>query len=274
MQYFQSRKGDVVSLPRASDIAARAGVTASVVSAKSPKIDKKAEEARLRTLQGDDEEGDRGPQAGAGGAGKSGGAAATKFGQDERQKVKRKRVKLSELTSKKTGEAKPKAETAAQAEAKEAKAAKTTPEEIGRKVAQQKLNEQGKLAETRYLYQQKLSQSNQDPNNALSPQARQKRMLNSLISYQQNNYMQHTGDKAGEIYNRPATRQILQALQGLKSGAPTQTAENKSSGSTSTGTTSPAAFKAKSEQANKMLEIFMREDTQPPPGYEPTELVA
>jgi hypothetical protein len=264
-----------VSLPRASDVAAGAGITQSYVQAKTPKVDKKAEDARLKTLHGDDEEGDRGPQAGSGGAGKSGGAAAAKFGQDERQKVKRKRVKLSELTAKKSEAAKPKPEVAAQAEAKEAKAAKTTPEEIGRKVAQQKLNEQGKLAETRYLYQQKLSQSNQDPNNALSPQARQKRMLNSLISYQQNNYMQHTGDKAGEIYNRPATRQILQALQGLKGGATSQTSDNKSTSSTSTAsTTSPAAFKAKSEQANKMLEIFMREDTQPPPGYEPTELVA
>lgn len=264
-----------MSLPRATDIAAGAGITQSIVQAKTPKIDKKAEEARLRTLQGEDEEGDRGPQAGQGGAGKSGGAAAAKFGQDERQKVKRKRVKLSELTSKKSEAAKPKAETAAQAEAKETKAAKATPEEIGRKVAQQKLNEQGKLAETRYLYQQRLQQSNQDPNNALSPQARQKRMLNSLISYQQNNYMQHTGDKAGEIYNRPATRQILQALQGLKNGSSsTDTKSNSTSGTSVASNTSPAAFKAKSEKANKMLEMFMRADTQPPPGYEATELVA
>ena len=261
-----------MSLPRASDIATGAGITQSYVQPKTQKVDKKAEEARLKTLHGDDEEGDGGPQAGPRGAGKSGGAAAAKFGQDERQKVKRKRVKLSELTSKKTGASKPKAE-AAQTAAKEAKAGNVTPEEIGRKVAQQRLNEQGKLAETRYLYQQKLSQSNKDPNNALSPQARQKRMLNSLISYQQNNYMQHTGDKAGEIYNRPATRQILQALQGLKS-APSS-ADSKGSNSTSTSSnTSPAAFKAKSEQANKMLEVFMRADTQPPPGYEPTELVA
>lgn len=265
-----------MSLPRATDIAAGAGITQSIVQAKTPKIDKKAEEARLRTLKGEDEEGENGPQAGQGGAGKSGGAAAAKFGQDERQKVKRKRVKLSELTAKKTEGTKAKTETTAQAETKEAKANKTTPEEIGRKVAQAKLNEQGKLAETRYLYQQRMQQSNQDPNNALSPGARQKRMLNSLISYQQNNYMQHTGDKAGEIYNRPATRQILQALQGLKGGSTSGT-DNKSNSTSSTSnlaSTSPAAFKAKTEQANKMLEVFMRADTQPPPGYEPTELVA
>jgi hypothetical protein len=263
-----------VSLPRASDIAANTGIAQSYISPKAPKTDKKAEEARTKTL-GEDEEGDKGPQAGKDGAGKSGGAAAAKFDQGDKQKVKRKRVKLSELTSKKTGETKAKAETAPQQEAKEAKLNKTTPEDIGRKVAQQKLNEQGKLAETRYLYQQRLSQSNQDPNNALSPQARQKRMLNSLISYQQNNYMQHTGDKAGEIYNRPATRQILQALQGLKTGSSGQAnASDKSGTTTVASNVSPAAFKAKTEQASKMLEVFMREDTAPPPGYEPTELVA
>lgn len=264
-----------MSLPRATDIAAGAGITQTIVQSKSPRVDKKAEEARQRTLKGEDEEGDKGPQAGRGGPGGAGGASAAQFGQEERQKVKRKRVKLSELTGKKSEGTKAKAEVATQAETKEAKQAKATPEEIGRKVAQQKLNEQGKLAETRYLYQQRLSQSNQDPNNALSPQARQKRMLNSLISYQQNNYMQHTGDKAGEIYNRPATRQILQALQGLKNGSSQSTSDSKSSSSTTLASnTSPAAFKAKSEQANKMLEVFMRADMQPPPGYEPTELVA
>lgn len=264
-----------MSLPRASDIAANTGIAQSYIQPKAPKTDKKAEEARAKTLKEDDEEGDKGAQAGAGGAGKSGGAAAAKFGQDEKQKVKRKRVKLSELTAKKTEGTKGKAETAPQSDAKEAKSSKGTPEEIGRKVAQQKLNEQGKLAETRFLYQQRMNQTNTDPNNALSPQARQKRMLNSLISYQQNNYMQHTGDKAGEIYNRPATRQILQALQGLKAGAPASTSStDKSSSSTTASNLSPAAFKAKTEQANKMLEVFMREDTAPPPGYEPMEQVA
>lgn len=264
-----------MSLPRASDIAANTGIAQSYIQPKAPKTDKKAEEAKAKTLKGEDEEGEGGPQAGAKGAGKNGGAAAAAFDQGDKQKVKRKRVKLSELTGKKAEGTKGKAETAPQAEAKEAKLNKTTPEEIGRKVAQQKLNEQGKLAETRYLYQQKMQQSNADPNNALSPQARQKRMLNSLISYQQNNYMQHTGDKAGEIYNRPATRQILQALQGLKAGSSGQvTAQDKSSSTTVASNTSPAAFRAKTEQASKMLEVFMREDTPPPPGYEPTEMVA
>ena len=264
-----------MSLPRASDIAANTGIAQSYIQPKAPKTDKKAEEAKAKTLKGEDEEGDGGPQGGAKGAGKNGGAAAANFDQGDKQKVKRKRVKLSELTGKKAEGTKAKAETAPQQEAKEAKANKTTPEDIGRKVAQQKLNEQGKLAETRFLYQQKMQQSNADPNNALSPQARQKRMLNSLISYQQNNYMQHTGDKAGEIYNRPATRQILQALQGLKTGSaarPSTTSE--SSGSTSSSNMSPAAFKAKTEEANKMLAVFMREDMAPPPGYEPTEMVA
>lgn len=267
-----------MSLPRASDIAANTGIAQSYIQPKAPKTDKKAEEAKAKTLKGEDEEGEGGPQGGAKGAGKNGGAAAANFDQGDKQKVKRKRVKLSELTSKKAEGTKAKGETAPQAEAKEARLNKTTPEEIGRKVAQQKLNEQGKLAETRFLYQQRMQQSNADPNNALSPQARQKRMLNSLISYQQNNYMQHTGDKAGEIYNRPATRQILQALQGLKAGSSGQAGSTdksgSSSGTASASNLSPAAYKAKTEQASKMLEVFMREDIAPPPGYEPTEMVA
>lgn len=265
-----------MSLPRASDIAANTGIAQSYIQPKAPKTDKKAEEAKAKTLKGEDEEGEGGAQGGAKGAGKSGGAgAAQAFDQGDKQKVKRKRVKLSELTSKKTGETKAKAETAPQQEAKDARVNKTTPEEIGRKVALAKLNEQSKLAETRFRYEQKMQQSNADPNNALSPQARQKRMLASLINYQHNNYMQHTGDKAGEIYNRPATRQILQALQGLKAGSGQATASNdKSSSTTLASNTSPAAFKAKTEHASKMLEVFMREDTPPPPGYEPTEMVA
>lgn len=71
------------------------------------------------------------------------------------------------------------------------------------------------------------------------------------------------------------TRQILQALQGLKTGSSGQANSNEKSGTTTVASNvSPAAFKAKTEQASKMLEVFMREDTAPPPGYEPTELVA
>lgn len=53
----------------------------------------------------------------------------------------------------------------------------------------------------------------------LTPFGQQQAMLDSLINMTEMLYHQHTGDKAGEIYNRPATRQILTALKGLKDGA-------------------------------------------------------
>lgn len=260
--------------PRASDIASSAGITQTFVQPKAPKVDKKADEARRVTFGNEEEEGDKGPSAGGpSGGGKAGGAGAAQFGQEDRQKVKRKRVKLSELQGKKTGETKAKAETAQTASA-EPRSQRTSPEEVGRKVAAQRLFEQGRLAETRHLYQRSMSQAQQDPNNALSPQASQRRMLNSLIEYQKNNYMQHTGDKAGEIYNRPATRQILQALQGLKGGQANGESKSTTSTSSTASNISPGVFKSKSESANKMLEVFMMADRQPPQGYEPYEHVA
>lgn len=267
-----------MSAPRASDIASRTGVAQSVIHSKTPRTDKKAEEARSRTVGGGDEEegssgqSDKPEKSGQGG--KASGANAAKFGQEERQQVKRKRVKLSELKQKKTTATQPKAE-AAKPEATQAQARQEKAEaaDVGRQIAQQKLNERGKLAETQHRYQAWANQSRQDSNNALSPQGQQRQMLNNLIRYQECNYLQHTGDKAGEIYNRPATRQILQALQGLRNGGGSGKTESTSS-STTSASTSPAAFKAKTREANKMLEMFMLADKQPPPGYEPLEHVA
>lgn len=260
--------------PRASDIASNAGITQTAFKATSPKVDKKADEARRVTFGNEEEEGERGPGAGqAGSGGKAGGAGQTQFGQEERQKVRRKRVKLSDLQGKKT-DSKPKADGSSKAETAGPRFVRSSPEEVGRRVATQKLMEGARLNEIRQKYNQRLQQTDQDPNNALSPRGRQTRMLNNLIAYQQNNYMQHTGDKAGEIYNRPATRQILQALQGLKTGMGNGESKSTSSSSPGNSNLSPAAFKAKSESANKMLEVFMMADREPPPGYEPYEHVA
>lgn len=76
-----------MSLPRASDIAANTGIAQSYIQPKAPKTDKKAEEAKAKTLKGEDEEGEGGPQAGAKGAGKNGGAAAANFDQGDKQKL-------------------------------------------------------------------------------------------------------------------------------------------------------------------------------------------
>lgn len=259
-------------------MATKAGVMTTAVQTKAPKVDKKAEEARLRHLPGEDEEGEKGLLGGP--AKDAKGTEHAQAGQDDKAKVRRKKVKLSELTGKKTT-AKGQTQTATAqntAEAKEAKAqaaGQPTPEEQGRKLANMKLAEQGRLAQTRLQHAAR-SQAANDPNNCLNGQGFQRRLLNACISYQHNNLMQHTGDKAGEIYNRPATRQIFQALVGIKNGgaAGTCKASNDDRGSGNVVAFSPAAMKAKTKEANKMLEMFMLAEKQPPPGYEPTELVA
>jgi hypothetical protein len=269
-----------MSLPRASDIAARTGVAQSVIHSKTPRVDKKEEEARRRPI-GDDEEGEKGllgagPQAGKGPGGAKGAPAEDGA---KKPQVRRKRVKLSELTGKKAGTAKSTAEVIAQKEVQgEPKAAKPqpgqlNPEEAKRLQAQARLNERANLAQTQSNFRNWQAQNGQgQPGNPNNPS----QMLNNLISMQKNQYLQHTGDG---IYNRASTRQILAALEGLRKGGSNGETKSTSSssdsrGSNSTASLSPAAHKAKTAQASRMLEVFMRDDRQPPPGYEPTELVA
>lgn len=85
----------------------------------------------------------------------------------------------------------------------------------GFKAAQAVLNQQSLLQQASI----KFEQNRPADQGAMSPFGQQQAMLDSLINMTEMLYHQHTGDKAGEIYNRPATRQILTALKGLKDGA-------------------------------------------------------
>jgi len=85
----------------------------------------------------------------------------------------------------------------------------------GFKTAQAVLNQQSLLQQASI----KFEQNRPADQGAMSPFGQQQAMLDSLINMTEMLYHQHTGDKAGEIYNRPATRQILTALKGLKDGA-------------------------------------------------------
>ena len=87
--------------------------------------------------------------------------------------------------------------------------------EQGLKTAQQLLHQQSLLQQASLQFEQ--ARGPQQP--ATTPFGQQQAMLDSLISMTEMLYHQHTGDKAGEIFSRPATRQLLTALKGLKNGA-------------------------------------------------------
>lgn len=86
----------------------------------------------------------------------------------------------------------------------------------GLRTAQSLLNQQGLMAQASVQFEQNRAPVNREGMTAFG---QQQAMLDSLISMTECLYQQHTGDKAGEIYNRPACRQILTALKGLKDQA-------------------------------------------------------
>ena len=241
-----------------------------MVGPKALKVDKKADDARSRVSFGNEEEdADKGPGGPGGPGGPAGSKASQRAAQAEQEEqqqaqVKRKkRVKVSEFTAKKTGSSN-KAQNA-QGGQEAARAGGATPQELGRKLAMTRLHEQSRLNQTRLQFESARRQES-DPNSTLTPQGRQRGMLNNLIAYQNNNLSQHSGDKCGELYNRPATRQILQALQGLKQGMCSDT-KKESSTDRSAGL-SPGAFKAKSKNADDMLKMFMLADMPQHDAYE------
>ncbi len=110
-------------------------------------------------------------------------------------------------------------------------------------------------------------QSQGRPTNPLSPAGRRRNMLNNLTNMVRISLAQHTGGKAGEAYPRRETRQILMALQGLKSSS------TKKNSSDSRNKLSVGEFKLKESSAASILAIFA-EPPQPPEGYEPVEMIA
>ena len=143
------------------------------------------------------------------------------------------------------------------------RAANWTPER-GYKQAQALLNQQSLLQQASIQYEQ----NRPADQGARSPFGQQQAMLDSLINMTEMLYQQHTGDLAGEIYNRPATRQILTALKGLKEGA--------------MGNEDPVPVQAPRRKKREFMAQMARiEKTQQkleplvfPADYEPLDLVA
>lgn len=138
--------------------------------------------------------------------------------------------------------------------------------EKGYQRAQALMNQQALMQRASVNFEQ----NRRDPQNPTSPFGKQQAMLDSLIDMTDILYQQHTGDKAGEIYNRPAARQILSALRGLKDGAmpKTEVAEAPA----------PKPKKKKQEAAELAhIERVQRKVLDPiqlPEEYEPLDLVA
>lgn len=135
----------------------------------------------------------------------------------------------------------------------------------GLRTAQNVLHQQSLLNQASIQFEQ----SRGDQHQAMTPFGQQQAMLDSLINMTEMLYHQHTGDKAGEIYNRPATRQILTALKGLKDGG------------TKTETAAPSGEVRKLKKREFRAQMARIEKAhvalQPqvlPADYEPLDLVA
>ena len=142
-----------------------------------------------------------------------------------------------------------------------------TPER-GLAQAQSSLNQQGLLNQASIQFEQ-ANRQNQQP---YTPFGQQQQMLDALINMTEMLYHQHTGDKAGEIYNRPATRQILSALKGLKDqGQPSTNTENNVT------EVRPRKRKKREFMAEMARIERVQKSLQPvtlPSDYEPLDLVA
>lgn len=134
----------------------------------------------------------------------------------------------------------------------------------GLATAQKVLNEQSLLKQASIQFEQQYRQDGQ-----LSPFGQQQAMLDSLINMTEILYQQHTGDKAGEVYNRPATRQILTALRGLKDQVQPKSESDEA----------PAPRKMKKREFKAQMERIERvqrslEPVKLPDDYEALDLVA
>ena len=190
---------------------------AQSVAPKSQKISRDGESARIATYGEDHEEG---PSAGEGGAA----SFAPSDKRIARRQTRRRRAANVETRRqeegrevagrRQTGETESTKKAEKKAKIHPRRAANWTPDR-GLKTAQNLLDQQALLNRAGIQFEQQRG----PVENAMTPFGQQQAMLDSLINMTEMLYHQHTGDKAGEIYNRPATRQILTALKGLKDGA-------------------------------------------------------
>jgi len=207
-----------VSYSQAAEVATRAGA----VQAAAPKsLQKNREADSLRQTNVEDVE-----EALAAFSGEDVGSAKSSLAGDKkltRRETRRRRAQGSETRRREEarevkGQEQTKSTESSKRSEKAEKARQVGPRrspdwtpDKGLATAQSVLNEQSLLKQASIQFEQQYRQDGQ-----LSPFGQQQAMLDSLINMTEILYHQHTGDKAGEVYNRPATRQILTALRGLK----------------------------------------------------------
>lgn len=262
-----------MSYTQAAEVASRTGA-AQTVAAPKVKTTREAEAARRDVYFGNDEAEENSFGFGASSAELSGSRFTSADKKLARKQSKRRR--LSELQERSdTSEAR--RSRGADEAGKVGKGSKTDKRngvrsgdwvsDRGYRAAQDTLRQQELLQKANIQFAQ-ARQS--EPQGVSTPFGQQQAMLDSLISMTEMLYHQHTGDKAGEIYNRPATRQILTALKGLKDAAQPKTEE--------TSDVAPRRMKKKEFRAQmarlEKVQVAVLEPPAPPPDYEPLDLVA
>ena len=229
--------------PTMSQMAQTTGATQqATVKTVAPKITKESEQARHGIL-GEEEEGD-GKTKGAGkGTGGPAGTGQAQFGDQDKAKVKRRKVKLSTLAQRDVAGKEEAGETKDTGKAAKAKAQAQTgnAKDLGYKKAAGVLMQNSRVVQSSIKYEAACRARDTDPNNALSPKGQQRWMLNNLIKITSDCCEQHTGGKAGEAYpSRRDQRLIKMALCGLRDG--NQKTESASSSSDSKKPMSKAEY--------------------------------
>lgn len=260
-----------MSGPTASSIAQHAGITQTIATPKSTGVKTTRETEQNRVpAGGDDDDHKDGQQPGkAGGSGAAGGSGKTTAGRTQQQQqngpVRRKRVKLKDVSQKevrKQSEAKESALARETSRAGETKAGQGPAQarELGYRRAAGILSQLSRLVESSVKYE--TAQRLRDhEGNVLSPKAQQKWMLTNLINYTNICLQQHTGGKAGEAYeSRRDWRLIYMALRGLFDG---QAKAEKGAGDSTRKGMSKGEYQMLQKKAMGILRLILEPEERP-----------
>jgi hypothetical protein len=258
-----------MSGPTASSIAQHAGITQTIATPKSTgvKTTRESEQSRV-PAGGDDDDHKEGQASGkSGGTGSAGGSGKTTTGRAQQQQqngpVRRKRVKLKDVSQKevrKQSEAKESALARETSRPGEAKMGPAQARELGYKRAASILAQLSRLTESSIKYE--TAQRLRDhEGNVLSPKAQQKWMLTNLINYTNICLQQHTGGKAGEAYeSRRDWRLIYMALRGLFDG---QMKQEKGTGDSTRKGMSKGEYQMLQKKALGILRLILEPEERP-----------
>ena len=265
-----------MSLPTAGDIAGRTGILQNNLSNTNvgTRKTREADQGRQAVLRDEEEEEGKAKASGGKGPGGTGGTSQAQFGQEEKKKVRRKKVNVGQAARERNKseqanatEGASQGNAAGKAKKQEAPA---NAREMGIKKATNLLNQQSRLTEASVKYEQARNQADNTGTNPLSPKGQQRWMLNNLIKMSEVNYQQHTGGSAGELLNRRSSREVFMALRGLRDGAPKTEKSNDTSNSRGL---SSGEYKLKQAQAMTILNQVLEPPVRPE-HHEPLELVA